>query len=926
MYYWARITSWDLWTDLSNKKYHQLTKVEKEFLDELADILSTPDFEKDMVDAMIQRLPADYLASIYSQLKISKLTNEEVTVDPYVLHEKFQIESIFDTENIEHTQKDDSVIYLKGARENNLKNIEVTIPKNRLTVVTGVSGSGKSSLVFDTIYQEGKRRYFENANNGAKLNEQIAKPDFDVLQGLTPTISIEQKKGNQNPRSTIGTMSGIWDYLRMLYVSVGKTYCPYCAKELVSKSKTKNGCPTCSTLFPKLNTSMLNANTHTGACSECNGLGYTYKIDPTRIVQDSTKSILDGATNYWGKLRGKKLTGNWMVGELYAIAKEENINLDTPWNELPTSFIQRILYGSKDKIYTYEYESKGRIAKIKRPASGAVHHIQRLFREAMSNDTPYLQYMKKHRCHSCNGELLSIEARFTSIYGFRFPDLTKLTIRELSNWIQTLPKYLNNREQELSRELLYELTTRTNNLMKVGLHYLSSDRTAPTLSGGELQRVRLSNQLGSELTGITYIIDEPSIGLHPRDNSFIIQTLRDLVDDGNTVIVVEHDKETMLSADYIIDVGYGAGHAGGTVIASGSVEELMQDKNSITAPYLKSIENYTPQKRRDITKWIELNGCCANNLKNINVKFPLNCICSITGVSGSGKSSLVFESLVPALENSFAEDIQLPQAYQSIEGYQQVSGYVLMNQSSVGKSIRSSVATYTNVFDEIRLLFSKTEQSKTLELDETHFSFNSKKGQCPNCMGIGKIKITLPYMADQWITCSECNGRRFQHPILSVNYQGKNIHEVLEMEVVEAVIFFQDNALLKQKLNVLLDVGLGYLTLGQSTAILSGGESQRLKLAKELGGKIKGNMLYILDEPTTGLHFKDIEKLQVAFNKLVQDGHTVLIIEHASEIVNASDWVIDIGRESGVDGGEVVAIGTPEQIKANRNSITGRYL
>ena len=911
---------WDLWTELSNKKYHQLTKNEKELLDEMAEILFTPNFEIVDVHTLIQKLPKDYLPSIHSHLKILGIVNTSTINDPKLLYKPFAIESTIKIEQNNLVEKDNSYIYLKGARENNLKNIEVTIPKNKFTVVTGVSGSGKSSLVFDTIYQEGKRRYFENANSGTKMNEQIIKPDFDVLQGLTPTIAIEQRKGNQNPRSTIGTMSGIWDYLRMLYVSIGKSYCPYCSIELISDSKTKNICPTCHTLFHKLNTSMLNANTHTGACRDCNGLGYSYKIDPQKIIHDSSKSILDGATPYWGKLRGKKPTGNWMVGELYAIANDEKIDLNTPWNQLPESFIEHILYGSKDKIYTYEYDSKGRLTQIKRPASGAVRHIQRLFRESVSNDTPYLQYMIKEPCSTCQGELLGSEARFTTIYGFRFPDLTKLTIKELSGWVQTLPKHLTKNECELASDILTELKNKTDNLIKVGLHYLSTDRSAPTLSGGELQRVRLSNQLGSELVGITYILDEPSIGLHPRDNHLIIQTIRELVRAGNTVIVVEHDKETMLSADYVIDVGHGAGHAGGQIIASGTVQEIMENPDSITGPYLcTNTKNFNHMPRK-ITDWIQLNGCSANNLKIIDVSFPLNCICTITGVSGSGKSSLIFESLVPALRNSFQDDNS------SICGTEKIAGFILMDQSPIGKSIRSSIATYTNIFDEIRLLISRTECAIALGLDISHFSYNTKIGQCPNCLGIGKTKISLPYMEDQWTTCSECSGRRYQPHVLSTTYKTKTIYEVLNMEITEAVDFFKGHSTIMKKLSVLLDVGLGYLTLGQSTAALSGGEAQRLKLAKELGEEIKGNMLYILDEPTTGLHFKDIEKLQIAFDKLIDNGHSIIIIEHSTEIIQQSDWIIDIGPESGIHGGEVVAFGTPEQLKLNRNSITGRYL
>ncbi|MFV0394101.1 MAG: excinuclease ABC subunit UvrA [Coprobacillaceae bacterium] len=916
---------WDLWTELSTKKYSELNKAEKELLDEIAEILSYDTSQIERLETIISKLPTDYLPSIHSQLQLLGILTTNKQINPNHLEAKFTVnkkEPILKNNPYIHNS---DVIYLKGGRQNNLKNVDVTIPKNKFVVVTGVSGSGKSSFVFDTIYEEGKRRYFENLSNSAKLSEQINKPEFDVLQGLTPTIVIEQKKGSQNPRSTIGTLTGIWDYLRMLFVSIGTSYCPYCSVPLHKKSKSKNDCPHCNTLFNKINTSVFNSNSHVGACPTCNGLGFNYEIDPEQIIADVSLSILDGATHYWGKLRGKKPTGNWMVGELYAIAKEQSIDLDLPWNQLPNDFIEAILYGTKDKIYEYKYESKGRVSTIKRPASGAIHHIQRLFREASSNTNTFHQYMKKIPCQTCHGELLGIEARYTSIHGYRFPELTKLTIKELWNWLQELPNHLSKKDMEVVKNILNELESRVSYLLKVGLHYVSTNRTAPTLSGGELQRVRLSSQLGSELIGLTYILDEPSIGLHPRDHHLIIQTIKELRNKGNTVIVVEHDKDTMLAADYIIDVGPGAGTNGGEILYSGTVPEIINNPRSITSKYLSST-NDTSFTTKKPSKWLQIRGANANNLKDINVDIPLHCICSITGVSGSGKSSFIFESLLPALEETMYQKFSTKKTYTNITGYEYIDDFIVMDQSPLGKSIRSTTATYLNIFDSIRTLFASTEYSHKRGFDESHFSFNSKKGQCPNCLGLGKTKITLQYMADQWVTCPECHGQRYKKEILDIKYLEKNIYAILEMEVKEAMHFFKDHEDIYQKLTLLNDVGLGYLRLGQSTIGLSGGESQRLKLAKELGTKTKKHMLYVLDEPTTGLHFKDINNLKRILNKLIDNQHSIIVIEHNTEIICFSDWIIDIGPESGNDGGEVIAVGTPTDIKQNPASITGRFL
>ncbi|WMI79994.1 excinuclease ABC subunit UvrA [Anaerotignum sp. MB30-C6] len=824
-------------------------------------------------------------------------------------------------------QEEDALICLKGCRQNNLKNIDVTIPKGKLTVITGVSGSGKSSLAFDTIYAEGKRRYLDNMSNAAKMQEQIEKPDFDTLQGLTPTIAIEQKKGSQNPRSTVGTLTGILDQLRMLYVSIGIPHCPYCGIPVHKDSKNKNRCGACNTLFQRLTVSTFNANAHVGACHTCNGLGILYEVNPDSIVVNDSLSVLDGATAYFGKLRGKKPTGNWMVGELFAIAKDMNINLDEPWKDLPDGFKQAVLYGTGDKIYNFKYNSGGRDTEINRPAAGAVSHIQRLFRESKSDDNAQRQYMREVPCPTCNGELLCHEARYTTILGYRLPELTKMSIDVLWDWLCSLEEVLSQEQKNKAAQVLGEIESRISNLLQVGLSYLTLSRTAPTLSGGELQRVRLSSQLGSELIGLTYILDEPSIGLHPRDHHLMIDTIKHLRDKGNTVIVVEHDKETMLSADYIIDVGPSAGTHGGEIVAAGSVEDIKNNSKSATGRFLKECTIYEPSNQKTPREWMILRGCVGNNLKNISPRFPLHVMCCITGVSGSGKSSLVFGTLIPALDEALNHHRTAEaKRYQTLEGYEKIDGFVQMDQSPIGKSSRSIPATYIGVFDHIRSLYAKQPKAVAKGYNESHFSFNAKVGQCPVCEGQGQVKIAFQYMADHYVTCPECKGKRYQEGILEVLYNGKSIADVLAMDISEAIPFFAGIPEIVDKLSLMDEVGLSYLKLGQSTVTLSGGEAQRLKLSKELSGKQKKHMVYILDEPTTGLHFQDIEKLLLIFRKLVDAGHSLYIIEHNMDIARASDWIIDIGPEGGSSGGEIVAEGSPQEIRRNPASVTGRFL
>ncbi|HWQ73020.1 MAG TPA: excinuclease ABC subunit UvrA [Desulfitobacteriaceae bacterium] len=920
---------WDLWTELSTKKFRELSKSEKELLDEMAELTTNPNASVNELMNLAHRLPEEYRQSIRSKLVLLGIAGTAKVIAPGSLGKKCEIKNtcaVPKTTAFNPRPTEQNRIVLKGGRQNNLKDVNVSIPKFQLTVITGVSGSGKSSLAFDTIYAEGRRRYLDNLVGSARQQEQLERPEFDALQGLTPTIAIEQKKGGQNPRSTVGTLTGMLDYLRMLYAAIGIPHCPYCGKRLARLSKNKNQCPHCGLFFSALTASTFNPNTHAGACHECNGLGFIYEIDPGSIVINDTLSVLDGATLWWGKLRGKKPTGNWYVGELYALADFMKADLNLPWNRLPEDFKHAILYGTGDRIYHFTYNSRGRDTIISRPAAGALTHITRLFRESKAADNAYRQFMKEIPCPVCSRELLCLEARYTTVLGWRLPELAKMPLRQLSDWAKGLEDQLPDSDLEKIGDILPEIEMRLDNLMQVGLSYLTLGRTAPSLSGGELQRVRLSGQLGTDLVGLTYILDEPSIGLHPRDHRLMIDIMKKLRDKGNTVIVVEHDQETMLAADYIIDVGPGAGIYGGHIVASGSVDDIVGNPASVTGRYLRTDKTLPLRSPGEPSQWLTLSGCTENNLKNIAVRFPLHRLCCITGISGSGKSTLIFDTLIPALGEALNHQRLTDCNFKQLSGFEKIDGFIQMDQTPIGKSSRSVPATYIGVFDDIRKIFAAQEDARELGLEEKHFSFNSDEGQCPTCEGIGQVKIALQYMADHWVTCPDCNGKRYKKQVLDVTYRDKTIADILNMDISQAIELFADQREIYHRLSVLDDVGLSYVKLGQSTTTFSGGEAQRLKLAKELSGRQKKHMLYILDEPTTGLHFQDIERLIGIFGKLVAAGHTVLIIEHNPDIIRAADWIIDMGPEGGDLGGTVIAAGTPEKLRGDLNSITGKYI
>ncbi|MDD2238332.1 MAG: excinuclease ABC subunit UvrA [Bacilli bacterium] len=927
-------------------------------------------------------------------------------------------------------------IIIKGARENNLKNINITIPKDKLVVMTGVSGSGKSSLAFDTIYAEGQRRYVESLSAYARqFLGNSDKADVDSIEGLSPSIAIDQKSTNKNPRSTVGTVTEIYDYLRLLFARIGVPYCPIHKKPIKSQSieemtnkvlslekgtkieilapvvhgdkgthqtlfenLRKNGytrikingenhdlsedfkldknkktnievvidrievdsseksrifeaietstslaegkvvineigkqsivmsenyaCPHCNFSLPELEPRLFSFNAPYGACPECKGIGVKQNISLDLLVPDKTKSILDGA------IKGFSLDGNIYMTNILTVSKHFNIDLKKPFKDLTKKEIAILFYGTDTEL-EYEYTSKnGNKRFTKDSYEGIVTNLERRYIETSSGWVRewISSFMVDSTCPKCDGARLDDDVLCVKIGKKNIFEVASYSIKDLLVFFKELK--LNNEQQSISDLILKEINSRLTFLDNVGLNYLTLSRTATTLSGGESQRIRLATQIGSRLSGVLYVLDEPSIGLHQKDNNSLINSLKKMRDLGNTLIVVEHDEDTMMAADHLIDIGPGPGDQGGYVVASGTPKEVMQNKNSITGQYLNGkLRIEVPKKRRKGNgKFIEIIGAKENNLKNIDVKIPLGAFSCVTGVSGSGKSSLITDILLPALRASIYGSINLPGKYKSMRGLKYVDKVVAISQDPIGRTPRSNPATYVGVFDDIRDVFTETKESKMRGYKKGRFSFNVKGGRCEACWGDGVKKIEMHFLPDVYVPCDICKGTRYNSETLEVKFKGKTISDVLNMRVTEAIDFFEFSSKIKTKLQMLIDVGLGYIKLGQSAPTLSGGEAGRIKLAKELQKKPTGKSVFILDEPTTGLHTDDIKKLLSILERIVNNGDTVIVIEHNLDVIKTADYIIDLGPDGGDGGGEVIASGTPEEIIKVKNSYTGQFL
>ena len=929
-------------------------------------------------------------------------------------------------------------IIVKGARENNLKNINIELPKDKLIVMTGVSGSGKSSLAFDTIYAEGQRRYVESLSAYARqFLGGSEKPDVDSIEGLSPSISIDQKTTNKNPRSTVGTVTEIYDYLRLLFARIGVPYCPVHHRPISSQSieemtnqileleertkirvlapvihgekgtqkdlldrlkkdgytrvridgeeheleeeivldknkkhnievivdrliikdeirsrlyesietsaklahgkvvidvvgkeeivmSEKYACPDCDFSLPELEPRMFSFNAPYGACEECKGLGIKYKLDVDLVIPNRDLSLNQGAI---ATLNVSDKT-NLYYTNLETTCRYYGIDMDVPVKELSKKEMDIILYGSKEKIEFHYVAKNGNTRRVTDYFEGIITNLERRYVETKSGWIRdwIEQYMTELPCPKCHGARLNEGVLSVLIGGKNIYELTNLSIRDLNTFLQNLK--LTKEQEEISRLILKEISSRLSFLINVGLEYLTLSRSAGTLSGGEAQRIRLATQIGSQLTGVLYVLDEPSIGLHQRDNQRLIQSLLEMRDLGNTLIVVEHDTDTMLAADYLVDIGPKAGTHGGEVVAEGTPEEVMKNPNSLTGKYLKG-ELCIPvpeTRRKGNKKYLEIKGAKENNLKNINVKFPLGKFICVTGVSGSGKSTLVNEILYKVVMNSVYKSKEKPGKYKSVKGLENIDKVVDISQAPIGRTPRSNPATYTGVFDDIREVFAETKEAKMRGYDKGRFSFNVKGGRCEACWGDGVKKIEMHFLPDVYVPCEVCGGTRYNRETLEIKYKGKSIYDVLEMRVEEALEFFENIPKVKTKLQMLIDVGLGYIKLGQSAPTLSGGEAARVKLAKELQKKPTGKSLFILDEPTTGLHTDDIKKLLVILNRIVDNGDTVLVIEHNLDVIKVADYIIDLGPEGGDQGGSIVATGTPEEVAEVKESYTGQFL
>ncbi len=933
-------------------------------------------------------------------------------------------------------------IIIKGAKEHNLKNINLTIPRDKLVVITGLSGSGKSSLAFDTLYAEGQRRYVESLSSYARqFLGMMEKPDVESIEGLSPAISIDQKTTSRNPRSTVGTVTEIYDYIRLLYARIGRPYCPNCGKKIekqtidqiidnilqleegtkiqvlapvvrgrkgefvkqleeyqkegfvraridgqiyeisedeinIDKKKKHNvdlivdrlvikdgirsrltesveiamkhannlvtidvvggeekiysqnyACVDCGISFEELTPRMFSFNNPFGACPECTGIGYIMRIDEDLIIPDKTKTLYDGVKAFGSSTMKKGDTMAKMYFE--SVAKHYGVKIKgVPIKKLPRDFLNKILYGTGDEIIDFEYTSAAGTRKYSSPFEGVIPTLERRHNETKSNGMRafYEMYMSESPCLTCHGARLKKESLSVKVGNKNINELTDMPINEIKEYLNSLD--LTATQAMISNQILIEINKRLQFLIDVGLEYLTLSRPAGSLSGGEAQRIRLATQIGAGLTGVLYILDEPSIGLHQRDNDKLIATLKKLRDLGNSVLVVEHDEDTMYAADQIIDIGPGAGVHGGYVIGQGTAEEIKNTKGSITGDYLSGRKQITVPKhrRKSNGKSIQVVGATEHNLKNISVKFPLGQFICVTGVSGSGKSTLVNEILYKTIARELNGSTEKPGKCKEVKGLENIDKIVNIDQSPIGRTPRSNPATYTGVFDTIRDIFAEMNESKVRGYDKGRFSFNVPGGRCEACNGDGVLKIEMHFLPDIYVPCEVCHGKRYNKETLEVKYKGKSIYDVLDMTVEEALEFFDKIPKIKSKIQTLYDVGLGYIKLGQPSTTLSGGEAQRVKLATELSKKATGKTLYILDEPTTGLHIADVHKLVNILQRLVDTGNTIIVIEHNLDLIKTCDHIIDLGPEGGDNGGTILCVGTPEQIVKNEKSYTGKFL
>lgn len=933
-------------------------------------------------------------------------------------------------------------IIIRGANEHNLKNVDVDIPRDALVVFTGLSGSGKSSLAFDTIYAEGQRRYMESLSSYARqFLGQMEKPNVEKIEGLSPAISIDQKSTNRNPRSTVGTVTEIYDYFRLLYARIGTPHCPDCGREIKKQSvdqmvdqimgmpegtriqllapvvrgrkgrhekvlerAARSGyvrvrvdgslyelseeisldknikhnieivvdrlivkpgierrltdsienvlnladgllfvdrvgteeemltfsqsfsCPDCGISVDEIEPRSFSFNNPFGACPECYGLGYKMEFDPELMIPDRTKSINEGAITVLG-WQSCQQPGSFANAILQALAKEYKFDLSTPFEQYPEKIQNILLYGTGGKEVMVYYEGQRGRGEYPVAFEGLVKNVERRYRETGSDYTKqeYETFMRITPCKLCKGQRLKKESLAVTVCGKNIFEVTSMFIGELHEFMDEMQ--LTEQQHLIGDQILKEIRARVGFLVDVGLDYLSLSRATATLSGGEAQRIRLATQIGSGLVGVCYILDEPSIGLHQRDNDKLLATLKNLRDLGNTLIVVEHDEDTMRAADYIVDVGPGAGSHGGQIVACGTVEDIMDTPESITGQYLSgAVKIPVPEKRRKPAGWLKVRGAAENNLKNIDVKFPLGVFTCVTGVSGSGKSSLVNEILYKHLARDLNRARCIPGKHVGIDGIDQLDKVIDIDQSPIGRTPRSNPATYTGVFDMIRDLFASTADAKAKGYKKGRFSFNVKGGRCEACGGDGIIKIEMHFLPDVYVPCEVCGGKRYNRETLDVKYKGKSIFDVLDMTVEEALTFFENVPSIQRKIQTLYDVGLSYVKLGQPSTELSGGEAQRIKLAAELSKRSTGRTIYILDEPTTGLHFADVHKLIEILHRLAEGGNTVVVIEHNLDVIKTADYIIDIGPEGGLGGGRVIAQGTPEQVAECEQSYTGHYV